>query len=115
MYVVIRISTWELSLQITRRLLSIDRESLAGVTEKWPLKLCGGSLRDHPSSGKNQGELRTNQPQLTPAHPSSGLRTKKEISCAQIRRIKPGCFGLPFYRIISESHPCTVLPHGSTC
>jgi hypothetical protein len=40
----------------------------------------------HPSSGENQGELRTNQPRLTPAHPSSGLRTKKEILYAQIRR-----------------------------
>jgi len=30
------------------------------------------------SSGKNQGKLRTNQPQLTPAHSSSGLRTKKK-------------------------------------
>ena len=31
----------------------------------------GRGIPDHPSSGKNQGELRTNQPQLTPAHPSS--------------------------------------------
>ena len=60
-------------------------ESLAGETEKGPLRLCGSGVRDHPSSGTNQGELRENQPQLTPAHPSSGLRTKKEISCAQIR------------------------------
>jgi len=42
-------------------------ESLAGGTEKGPLRLCGGRVQDHPSSGKNQGELRTNQPQLTPA------------------------------------------------
>jgi len=38
------------------------------VAEKGPLRLCGGSVRDHHSSGKNQGELRTNQLQLTPAH-----------------------------------------------
>ena len=42
-------------------------ESLAGGTEKGPLRLCGGRVQDHPSSGKNQGELRTNQPQPTPA------------------------------------------------
>jgi hypothetical protein len=65
-------------------------ESLAGGTEKGPLRLYCGGVPDHPSSGENQGELRTNQPQLTP---SSGLRTKKEISCAQIRRRQPGCNG----------------------
>jgi len=43
------------------------------------------------SSGKNQGKLRTTQPQLTPAQDE---RTKKEISCAQIRRRQPGCFYL---------------------
>lgn len=37
--VVIRIVAWEVSLQITRRLLPIDRESLAGGTEKGPLRL----------------------------------------------------------------------------
>src|SRR5687768_11679645 len=46
----------------------------------------------YSSSGKNQGKLRTNQLQLTPTHLSSGLRTKKEISCAQIRHRQPGCF-----------------------
>jgi len=44
------------------------------------------------SSRKTQEKPRTNQPQLTPAHPSSGLRTKLEISCAQIRRRQPGLF-----------------------
>ena len=53
-----------------------------GGTEKGPLRLCFGGVWDYPISGKNQGKLRTNQPQLTP---SSDLRTKKGISCAQIR------------------------------
>jgi len=35
------------------------------VTEKGPLRLCCRGGWDHPSSGKNQGKLRTNQPQLT--------------------------------------------------
>jgi len=96
-YVIIGIVAWELSSQITRRLLFHRWESLAGGTEKGPLRLCGGGVPDHPSSGKNrsgknQGELRINQLQLTLAHPNPGLRTKKEISCAQIRRIKPSCF-----------------------
>jgi len=29
------------------------------------LRLCCRGVWDHPSSGKNQGKLRTNQPQLT--------------------------------------------------
>jgi len=31
------------------------------------LTLCSSRVGDHPSSGTNQGKLRTNQPQLTPA------------------------------------------------
>ena len=42
-------------------------ETLAGVTKKGPLRLCCRGEWDHPSSGKYQGKLRTNQPQLTPA------------------------------------------------
>jgi len=44
-------------------------ETLAGGggAEKGHLRLCGGGVWDHPDSGKNQGSLRTNQPQLTPA------------------------------------------------
>jgi len=63
------------------------RESLAGGAENGPLRLCGGGVRDHSSSGKNQGELGKNQPQLTPAYPSSGLRMKKGVSYAQITRL----------------------------
>jgi len=40
-------------------------ETLAEVTEKGPLRLCCRGGWDHPGSGKNQGKLRTNQPQLT--------------------------------------------------
>ncbi|KAK0650997.1 pyridoxal phosphate-dependent transferase [Cercophora newfieldiana] len=47
-------------------------------TEKGPLRLCGGGVPDHISSGENQGELRTNQPRLTLAHPSSGLHSSQE-------------------------------------
>ena len=72
MYVVIGISTWELSLQITRRLLSIDRESL--VSEVVP-RQCTGSLQLREESERAQDKSAT-------AHPSSGLRTEKEISCA---------------------------------
>jgi len=61
-----------------------------------------------PSIGKlSRGELKTAseavrrrlreesgeaQDKSATAHPSSGRRTKKEISCAQIRRRQPGCF-----------------------
>jgi hypothetical protein len=54
-----------------------------------PLRLHSSGVRDHPSLGKNQGKLRTNQLQLTPALPSLGLRTKRQISYAQIRRRQP--------------------------
>jgi hypothetical protein len=57
---------WELPLQITRRLLS-SRGNFSRVTEKGPLRLCCRGEWDHPSSGKNRGKLRTNQPQLTSA------------------------------------------------
>ena len=40
---------------------------LTGRTEKGPLGLYSGRVWDHPSSGKNQGKLRANQPQLTAA------------------------------------------------
>jgi len=43
-----------------------ERARWAGGTEKGLLRLCGGGVWDHPSSGKNQGKLRINQPQLTP-------------------------------------------------
>ena len=42
-------------------------ETLAGGgLRKRLLRLCGG-VWNYPSSGKNQGKLRTNQSQLTPA------------------------------------------------
>ena len=41
--------------------------SPAEGTENGPLGLCSGRVWDHPSSGKNQGKLRANQPQLAPA------------------------------------------------
>jgi len=36
-------------------------------TENGPLRLYAGGVPDHPSLGENQGQLRTNQLQLTPA------------------------------------------------
>lgn len=36
-------------------------------TENEPLRLCSSRVGDHSSLGTNQGKLRTNQPQLTPA------------------------------------------------
>ena len=42
-----------------------------------------------------KGRIRGSSGQIShsspPTHPSSGRRTKKEISCAQIRRRQPGC------------------------
>ena len=65
-YIVIRIVSWEPFLQITRHLLSTKGNFSRGA-ESGPPRLCSGRVWDHPSSGKNQGKLRTNQPQLTPA------------------------------------------------
>jgi len=45
----------------------VPKKTLAGVTENRPLRLCSSYVWDHPSSGKNQGKLRANEPQLTPA------------------------------------------------
>lgn len=42
------------------------KETLAGGTENGPLRLRSGVVWDYPSSGKNQGKLRTNHQQLTP-------------------------------------------------
>ena len=49
------------------------------MTDNVYLRLCSRSVWVHPSSGRIQGKLRTNQPQLTPAHPSSGRRIKREF------------------------------------
>ena len=64
-------------------------ETLAGVTEKGPLRLCCRGEWDHPSSGKNQGKLRTNQPQLTPAQDDG---QKRKFSVPRLVTTKPGSF-----------------------
>jgi len=56
-----------------------SKVTLAGEAENGSLWLSSGCVWDHPSSEKNQGKLRTNQPQLTLAHPSSGRRTKRKF------------------------------------
>jgi len=43
------------------RKVDTEEETLAGRTENGPLRLYSGGVWDHPSSGKNQGKLRTNQ------------------------------------------------------
>jgi len=55
------------------------KETLAGGPENGPLRLCSGRVWDHPSSRKNQGKLRTNQPQLTPAQGYERKRKFREL------------------------------------
>ena len=54
------------------------KEILAGGTENGPLRLRSGVEWDHLSSGKNQGKLRTNQPQLTPVQDYERKRKFRE-------------------------------------
>jgi len=59
------------------KLEQTEKEDLArGGTENRPPSLSSSCVWDHPSSGKNQGKLRTNQLQLTPAQ---GYKRKRKF------------------------------------
>lgn len=86
-HVPVHARTWK-----TRGIL---KEGFRRGTRNVPPRLCSGSVWDRYSSGKNQGKLRTDPPQLTLAHASLGLRTKKE-NC-ELRSVSDNqaVFGFP--------------------
>ena len=61
--------------------------SLTGGAVNGPLDLYSGRVYDYPSLGKNQGKLRTNQPQLTAAEDTNDNGNCKCLDSCYITRL----------------------------
>ena len=63
-------------------------------------------VRDHPSSGTNQGKFKTNQPQLTPAQDYERKRKFCEPrSVSDNQAVAHGCSGVKFALSLSPAGP----------